>query len=124
MKILIVDDEPLIRRSLGRVFQTKGWLVIEAPEGLSGLALWNQERPDVVLLDVLMPGLSGPQILESVSNEVKAKTKIFMMSAFTGDWNHSKAVELGAEAFLPKPFDDIFQIAAIVENSIVPLKRT
>lgn len=118
MKVLIVDDEPLIRRSLSRVFQAKGWKVIEAAEGLSGLEMWNRERPEIVLLDVLMPGLSGPQILQSVSPEVKSSAKIFMMSAFTGDWNHSKAVELGAQAFLPKPFDDIFEIAQIVESSV------
>lgn len=118
MRILIVDDEPLIRRSLSRVFQARGWQVLEAAEGISGLETWNRERPQVVLLDVLMPGLSGPQVLQSVSNEVKNSTKIFMMSAFTGDWNHSKAIELGAQAFLPKPFDDIFEIAAVVEKSV------
>lgn len=117
MKVLIVDDEPLIRRSLSRVFQSKGWSVLEAAEGISGLEMWNRERPEVVLLDVLMPGLSGPQILQSISAEIKSKTKIFMMSAFTGDWNQSKAVELGAQAFLPKPFDDIFEIVRIIESA-------
>lgn len=118
MRVLIVDDEPLIRRSLSRVFQAKGCQVLEASEGLTGLELWKNEKPEIVLLDVLMPGLSGPQILQTISPEVKATAKIFMMSAFTGDWNHTKAVELGAQAFLPKPFDDIFEIAELVLKSI------
>lgn len=115
MKILIVDDEPLIRRSLLRAFQSKGWQVFEACDGTEGLAVWAKVKPDVVLLDVLMPGLTGPQVLESVSQELKKSCRIFIMSAFTGDWNQSKAQEIGAEAFLPKPFDDIFEIVGRIE---------
>ena len=71
MKILIVDDEPLVRKSLGRAFKAKGHEVIEAVDGVEGLQRWNellqaQAPPDIVLVDVLMPGLSGPELLREM----------------------------------------------------------
>lgn len=116
MRVLIVDDEPLVRRSLERVLTLSGYQVLQAADGLSGLQMWMEQRPEVVLLDVLMPGLSGPQVLEKIPDELRAKTKIMMMSAFTGEFSQTKAHELGAQLFVPKPFDDIFEVARLVKS--------
>ncbi len=115
-RALVIDDEPLVRRSLERVLQLSGFEVMQAADGLLGLQMWLEHRPDVVLLDVLMPGLSGPQVLEKVPQELKAQTKIMMMSAFTGEFTQTKAHELGAQLFVAKPFDDIFEVVKKVKS--------
>lgn len=112
MKVLIVDDEPAVRLSLARVLALRGFEVKEAKDGLEGLALWQQWRPEVVLLDVLMPGLSGPAVLQEMSGAHSAK--VLLMSAYAGDYDLEKLQAMGAHRFLAKPFQDIFAVASIV----------
>ena len=119
MRVLIIDDEPLVRRSLERVFQKNSHPVETAANGIDGLKKWKEFKPDLVLLDVLMPGLTGPEVLQRVDRPLS--TKVILMSAFTGDSELSRAKDLGADLFLPKPFDDIFEVyrksILIVEGS-------
>lgn len=114
MKVLVVDDEPLVRRSLQKAFVAKGHTVEVASDGLVALKVWPDFKPDIVLLDVLMPGLSGPQVLEKV---VRQKgTKVILMSAFTGEYTLETAKGLGAVDFIAKPFGNIFEIVQHVER--------
>lgn len=115
MRVLIVDDEALVRRSLVRAFKAKGHEVFEAENGLTGLEAWNREEPDLVFLDVLMPGLTGPQVLKDKGD---FKAKVILMSAFTGEHNMETAHQLGASLFIPKPFEDIFKIVEVAEEII------
>ncbi len=82
MKVLIIDDEPLVRRSLRRVLEKEGWSIVEAEDGQKGLQAWLTEKPDLVLLDVLMPALSGPQVLENLPLATRNKTRVIMKSEF------------------------------------------
>jgi DNA-binding response OmpR family regulator len=116
MKVLIVDDEPLVRRSLSRAFNAKGHHVCEASDGREGLLKWEIESPDVAFVDVLMPELSGPELLRSLSPELRLQTKVILMSAFTGEEGRISVEMAGADAFIPKPFEDIFQLVAIAEE--------
>lgn len=116
MKILIVDDEPLIRRSLHRALSGSGHTVFEAENGLLGLTAWREHAPEVVFLDVLMPVMSGPQVLKEISPEVLARTKVILMSAYSGEHTVESALSMGAQLFLPKPFEDIFAIVKIVDG--------
>lgn len=129
MKILIVDDEPLVRKSLGRAFRAKGHEVIEAVDGTEGLARWLELRsedggPDLVLLDVLMPGLSGPEVLNEIRPKLAAdksagrpwKGRVILMSAYSGEHNITTAQQLGADLFVPKPFEDIFTLVKTAEE--------
>ena len=116
MKVLIIDDEPLVRRSLGRALTMKGHTVWESPDGRLGLQIWREQKPDLVFLDVLMPGLSGPQVLQELEDEIKQRTKIVLISAFSGEHNPETAQRLGADCFIPKPFEDIFAIVKMGED--------
>ncbi len=120
MKVLIVDDEPLVRRSLSRVFAKADHEVTLAEDGAEGLNKWIQDRPDLVLLDVLMPGLSGPQLLEELKNigELSSSTYVVMMSAYSGEHNMESAQKMGANDFVSKPFDDIFALAKSLEEQV------
>ncbi len=129
MKILIVDDEPLVRKSLGRAFRAKGHEVIEAVDGAEGLKIWLDLRlkaaaPELVLLDVLMPGLSGPELLNEIRPHLREdkvaghpwKGRVILMSAYSGEHNVTTAQQLGADLFVPKPFDDVFAFVKTAEG--------
>lgn len=115
MKVLVVDDEPLVRKSLGRACLAKGHSVTEAQDGVEGLAKWKNNPPDLVFLDVLMPGLSGPQLLKEIGPE-RGKTIVILMSAFSGEHNMETAQAMGAALFVPKPFDNIFDLVSKAEE--------
>ena len=118
MKVLIVDDEALVRRSLRRALEKSGHVVMEAEDGRQALELWSQLAPDLVFLDVLMPRLSGPETLKHLKMEDRRRAKVILMSAFTGEHNSEKARSLGADLFVPKPFEDIFAIVKCGENLV------
>lgn len=114
MKILIVDDEPLVRKSLSRACRARGHEVTEAVDGLDGLARWREANPDLVFLDVLMPGLSGPQLLQEI--RPRGVTSVILMSAYSGEHNMETAQAMGAEVFIPKPFENIFEVVTKAED--------
>lgn len=120
MKILIVDDEPLVRRSLSRVFKSRGHEIFEATNGVEGLELWLSARPDLVFLDVLMPGLTGPQVMEKVQEkrEMYGTPKVVLMSAYSGEQDLDRVKMLGVEKFVAKPFDDVFALAVEMEKLV------
>ena len=113
MKILIVDDEALVRRSLSRALGKKHE-VLEAVDGTEGLKLWQSSQPDLVFLDVLMPGLSGPEVLKEMGT--KRTGRVILMSAFAGEHNMETALEMGADLFVGKPFEDIFAVVRLAED--------
>lgn len=112
MRCLIIDDEPLVRRSLVRAIQFRGHDAFEAVDGTEGLSLWQTHRPDVVFVDVLMPGLSGPDVVRRARAiaDVGGPSAVILMSAFSGEDSNKLALECGADRFIAKPFDDIFAV--------------
>lgn len=110
MKVLVVDDEPLVRLSLRRALEKRGHEVSECADGQSALETWNRFGPQLVFLDVLMPRMSGPELLKSLAPNLRAPAKVVLMSAFTGEYDLQKAKSLGADLFVAKPFDDIFSV--------------
>lgn len=116
MKVLVIDDEPLVRRSLQKALQVKNYECIVAADGRIGLDLWIEHRPNLVFLDVLMPGLSGPQVLQEIDIRIRNSTKVVLISAYTGEYNMDTALKMGADLFIPKPFDDIFKVVETAEK--------
>ncbi|HRK07050.1 MAG TPA: response regulator [Pseudobdellovibrionaceae bacterium] len=117
MRVLVVDDEPLVRRSLSRALASRGHEVRDAEDGPSGLEAWLAWRPDAVLIDVLMPGLSGPDVIRAaLETKVESRPIMILMSAFTGEESVQAAMTCGADDFLAKPFPDIFEVVAKLEK--------
>lgn len=111
MKFLVIDDEPLVRRSLARALKARGHDCTEAADGETGLKVWENENPSGVFVDVLMPGLSGPEVVKSArSNQQLKKSTIALISAFSGDDSEKLAADCGADLFIAKPFADIFEV--------------
>ncbi len=116
MKVLVVDDESLVRRSLARALKSRGHEVVEAVDGNEGLRLWQETRPDLIFLDVLMPGLTGPQVLVEMGEGKSGR--VVLISAFTGEHNMETALQMGADLFIPKPFEDIFSVVQMAEGLV------
>jgi DNA-binding NtrC family response regulator len=113
--ILLVDDEAEVLAVLGRFFQRRGWQVQRAAEADGAMALYAQDRPDVVLFDIELPGVSGLQFLELLRVRDADATVIML----TGQADIATAVEamrLGAENFLTKPVD-LAHVEAAVERA-------
>lgn len=116
MKILIIDDESLVRLSLKRVFESKGDQVFLAEDGQIGLETWKKEKPDLVFLDVIMPKLTGPEVLTEMG---KNKTgKVILISAYAGEQNQETAKQMGADLFMEKPFENIFDVVDIAKKLV------
>ncbi|MBX3021097.1 MAG: response regulator [Bdellovibrionales bacterium] len=118
MKVLVVDDEALVRLSLKRAMEKRGHQVEEAEDGKQAFERWPLFQPDLVYLDVLMPRLSGPDLLKTLGANSRATAKVVLMSAFTGEYDLEKAKSLGADLFIPKPFEDVFAIAQLGEDLV------
>jgi DNA-binding NtrC family response regulator len=102
-KVLIVDDEPSIRDLLNIVFRRKGHEVLLADSGPKALELSRREKPHIVILDLVMPGMSGIEVLK----HMRTADPVLPILIFTGMGNEEaeeQARQLGALAFLEKAF--------------------
>jgi two-component system nitrogen regulation response regulator NtrX len=101
--VLIVDDEPNIRRMVGALLASEGYEVREAPDGASGVALVTESEPDIALVDLMMPGeLDGMAVLTAL-REKAPDVPVVMMSGRAGLSDAVRATKLGAFTFLEKP---------------------
>jgi CheY-like chemotaxis protein len=114
MKVLVVDDEPLVRRSLEKALQLSGHEVLLAQDGREGMTTWLQSNPDLIFLDILMPGMGGLQVLKEMGQ--KKSGKVILMSAYSGVYDQETVRQMGADLFLEKPFDDILQVVKRAEE--------
>jgi DNA-binding response OmpR family regulator len=104
-KVLIADDEPNIVVSLEFLMKREGYTVNIARDGTAALAAIREQRPDLVLLDVMMPGMDGFEVCAAVrADEQLAGVKILMLTAKGRDTDTAKGVALGADAYMTKPF--------------------
>ncbi|MCC5864217.1 MAG: response regulator [Wenzhouxiangella sp.] len=102
-KILIADDEPNIVISLEYLMKREGFEVLIARDGEEALALIEAERPDLVLLDAMMPKKTGFEVLQAVGPR-KPGLKIIMLTAKGRDTDIEKGRALGADDYVIKPF--------------------
>jgi DNA-binding response OmpR family regulator len=104
-RILIVDDEPNIVISLEFLMMREGHEVRVARDGEAGLAAVRTHRPDLVVLDVMMPKLDGFAVLEAVRSDPSlAATRVLMLTAKGREAEQKKGLALGADAYMSKPF--------------------
>ncbi len=103
--VLIADDEPNIVVSLEFLMKREGHRVSVARDGDAALAMIRELKPDLVLLDVMMPGKSGFEVCQAVrADDALAGVKILMLSAKGRDTDMAKGQALGADAYMTKPF--------------------
>jgi two-component system, OmpR family, KDP operon response regulator KdpE len=101
-KVLVVDDEPAIRRLLRTTLRSQGYQVIEAETGREALAQRRAEIPDVMLLDLGLPDMDGIEVIRAVRAE--SQIPILIMSIRAEDRGKVQALDLGADDYVTKPF--------------------
>jgi DNA-binding NtrC family response regulator len=102
-RVLVVDDEPALRRSLARLLLSRGMAVLTADDGRTALEVLSKEPVDVVLLDLVMPNIGGLQVLEHIKATCP-EVEAIMMTAFADVETAVASVRAGAYHFLTKPF--------------------
>ena len=103
--ILVADDEPTLLRLLEFVLVRQGHRLLTAANGEEALALVHRERPDLVVLDIMMPRMDGYSVAEAIrADPVSAGTPIIMLSARTQDEDIARGVAVGVDTYLTKPF--------------------
>lgn len=115
IRILVVDDEPGMRKSLADILLDEGYEVKLAEDGLEAVRICSQEPCDVVIMDVLMPGLNGVEAFRRIRRH-NPGTRVILMSAFGVDDLKYQALEEGAIAFLEKPLD-LEAVLDLIKNS-------
>lgn len=104
-KVLVVDDEPNIVLSLEFLMQQAGFEVTTAEDGEGALAEVEQSPPDLILLDISLPGLSGFDVLEQLRHDPRhARLPIIMLTAHGREVEREKGLALGADDYVTKPF--------------------
>lgn len=113
-RVVIVEDEPHIVLSLEFLLLREGYEVASAADGEEGLALVRRLRPDVVLLDIMMPKRNGYQVCQAIKSDPDlASIPIIMLSAKGQEVEILKGLELGASAYVTKPFGNAEVLEAI-----------
>ncbi len=104
-KILTIEDTADIRRLIRMTLEFQGYDVIEASEGAQGLALARSQKPDLILLDVMMPGMDGLGVARQLCDDpVLSRIPVIMLSAMGATRDIQAGLQAGVKAYLVKPF--------------------
>ncbi len=119
-KVLIVDDSNLARRNLRQILEPAGYDVVEAEDGLVALERYFLDKPDVVLLDLVMRGMYGLDVLKKL-RELDPAARVLVVSADVQSSSHTMAEEAGARGFVNKPFDRD-EILGALQSAVAEVK--
>jgi len=122
-KILVIDDEPMVVKMVGDVLISRGHDVITASEGYDGLLKAISEQPDLILLDVVMPGLDGHDVLKRLKKDERTREIPVVYLSAVGDFSEQlHAMEDGSTDYITKPIKPS-ELADKVENYLDPARR-
>ena len=120
-KILVVEDEPDIRKLVQYNLTQERFNVLEAEDGEQALKLLQREKPNLVILDLMLPGLSGMELCKLLKQRSEtAKLPILMLTAKAGEADRIVGLEMGADDYLAKPFSPremVARVRAILRRS-------
>jgi DNA-binding response OmpR family regulator len=107
--VLIIEDEPELVKVLRSYFEKAGFTVFSAGCGDTGLSAWEQKRPDLVVLDLNLPGMDGLDVAREIRR--KSNTPIIILTARVEEVDQLIGLELGADDYIPKPFSPRIVVA-------------
>jgi len=104
-KVMVVDDEPYIARVIKFKLEQEGYTVVSANDGITGLEKIRQEKPQLVLLDVMMPGLSGYEVCQKIKADAElAGIPVVFLTAKGQERDREQGLAIGASDYITKPF--------------------
>ena len=119
-KVLIADDEPALRFLITSTLEDEGYELLEASDGLQALDLILKEKPDLVILDVMMPGLTGYELCTRIRKDTGLNHIIVIMLTAKGqEQDHQQSIQAGANLYMRKPFSPfelIDNVASLLNN--------
>jgi two-component system, OmpR family, alkaline phosphatase synthesis response regulator PhoP len=122
-KVLVIDDEAPIRLLCRVNLEAEKMLVLEAADGESGLEIARSEKPDVVLLDVMLPGIDGWQVAERlVEGEATSQIPLVFLTARAELRDRARGLELGGVDYITKPFNPL-ELAPVIEGLLERVRR-
>jgi two-component system alkaline phosphatase synthesis response regulator PhoP len=105
-RVLVIDDESIVGVILRYAFEARGHEIVMAEDGRSGLALAHTEHPDAIVLDLMMPGATGYDVLDELKTGADTEdVPILVLTAVTMSRERDRCLEGGANAVMTKPFD-------------------
>ncbi|MGH8227629.1 MAG: response regulator transcription factor [Steroidobacteraceae bacterium] len=128
MKVLVVDDDRDLRDLIGFALAQAGFLAVKAADGPSAVHMFEAEAPDLVILDINMPSMSGFQVCEAI--RARSSVPVMVLTARSEEEDLVKALDLGADDYLTKPFSPKTLLARLralsrragMEHSTAPLE--
>ncbi|MBW3593872.1 MAG: response regulator [Actinobacteria bacterium] len=122
-RVLVIDDEAPIRLLCRVNLEAEGMEVLEAPDGRAGLDLARQEKPDAVLLDVMMPGLDGWSVAEQLLAEEETRgIPIVFLTARADLRDRARGIDVGGLDYVTKPFNPV-ELAELVRRVVGAVER-
>ena len=123
MRVLVIDDEAPIRLLCKVNLEAEGMDVLEAPDGPSGLEKARESRPDVVLLDVMMPGLDGWRVAEALLEDERTnEIPIVFLTARAEFRDRARGLDIGGVDYVTKPFNPL-DLAPLVRGLVARIER-
>jgi two-component system chemotaxis response regulator CheY len=115
-KVLVVDDADFMRSSLRLILERENYEVLEAEDGYQAVNIYSEEKPDVVTMDINMPGKTGLEAIKEI-RELDPEAKIIVVTAMGTEFMIRDAIQNGAANFIIKPFDEK-QILEVVKKLV------
>lgn len=117
MRLLVIEDDDLIRANLTRLLKLEGYEVISATNGTDGAGLALQQVPDLIICDLLMPGLDGYSVLAELrANPRTSQVPFILLTASADKGEQARSAQQGVTVFLSKPFDQRELLEAVRRN--------
>ena len=120
-KVLVVEDEQSLREPLVYLLQKEGYDVIEAEDGLKALATFNEQGADIILLDLMLPGMSGNEVCRNI--RTTSQVPIIMLTAKDSEIDKVVGLEIGADDYVTKPYSTrelLARMKAILRRNVEP----
>jgi DNA-binding response OmpR family regulator len=122
-RVLVIDDEGPIRLLCRVNLEAVGMVVLEAPDGATGVEVARRETPDVILLDVMMPGMDGWEVFGQLLEEERtASIPIVFLTARAELRDQARGLELGGVDYVTKPFDPL-ELAPLIDDLLERIER-
>lgn len=122
-RMLIVEDHPTMREALRLVLESEDLEIVEAGDGTTALELARRDPPDLVLLDLHIPGTSGEEVLAALKADPStARARVIVVTA-TGEEGRARALAVGADAYFTKPFSPSALLQAVEQARGGPAQR-
>ncbi|OGZ57743.1 MAG: hypothetical protein A3B96_00365 [Candidatus Spechtbacteria bacterium RIFCSPHIGHO2_02_FULL_43_15b] len=116
-KILFVEDEPSLQKTVGDILIKEGFTIFQATDGESGFQVAKSEKPDLILLDLILPKRDGFEVLKDLKSDVETKDiKVIVLTNLQSSGDIEKAIEFGATTYLVKANYNLDEIVVKIKE--------